>query len=173
MESSFIGKNVKFLMLGIILVTFFASSCKKDDNNEPDNSAYKIRFEVNGSLVEFNLQGSLLAAFANSGSQYNAVFTGSDSKRNIGLQVFDSKEITENSYSGYTISGSSVVGTLMHYEDLDGTLYTQGSNNMDLRITITELTDKIVRGTFSGTLHASGKSSISITNGEFYVWRAN
>jgi hypothetical protein len=172
MESSFIGKNVKFLMLGIILVAFFASSCKKDDN-EPENSAYKIRFEVDGSLVEFNLQGSLLAAFANSGSQYNAVFTGSDSQRNIGLQVFDNKVITENTYSGYTISGSSVVGALMHYEDLNGTLYTQGSNNMDLRITITELTDKIVRGTFSGTLLSAGKTDISITNGEFYVWRAN
>jgi len=40
-------------------------------------------------------------------------------------------------------------------------------------ITITEITSTSVKGTFSGTVKASGKSDISITNGEFYVWRAN
>lgn len=169
------GTNFKKQSIGVILaIVVFAllsGGCKKDDDSGSDG--YHMKFKLDGAQVEFNMQTALVAAFAQSGTQYNAVFSGSDGKSNTGLQVFDNKAISASKYSGYTISNSAVVGALMHYEDMNGTVYTQGSVNPDIEITIVEINSTIVKGTFRGTLKSTGKADISITNGEFFVWRAN
>ncbi len=168
------GRNLKnqsiFVILAFVLFAGLLGGCKKDETSD---NGYWIKFKVDGNQVEYTLQSSLVAAFAQAGTQYNAVITGSDSKSNVGLQVYDSKAIAANKYSGYTISNGAVVGVLMHYADGNGTVYNQSVTNSNLEITVSELNTTTVRGTFNGTLKASGKSDISITEGKFYVWRAN
>jgi len=167
-------KNLKnrliFIILAIVIFTVVIVGCKKE---EAGSNGYWIKFKVDGSQVEFTLQSSLVAAFAQAGTQYNAVISGSDSKSHVGLQVYDNKAIVANKYSGYTILNGAVVGVLMHYADASGVVYNQSVTNSNLEITISELTATAVRGTFSGTLKATGKTDIAITSGEFYVWRAN
>ena len=145
-------------------------SCKKDND---DSGAYKMKFKANGTLIEFTVQGSLTASFSQSGSVNNGVFTGYDANSNMGLQVYDSKAFEESTYSGYVWTGSAFVGALMGYSDKTGTLYTQGTTNSNATINIIEITSTTVRGTFNGTVKADGKPDISITEGEFFVWRTN
>ena len=157
-----------FLSLTILMLVF--NGCKKDQTTQ---GGYLMKFDVNGQTVEYTNQASLIAAFSSAATQYNALVTGYDANSNAGLQIFDDKAITTGTYSGYTIAGSAVVGVLIHYQEPGGTLYTQGTTNSDAVITISEITATTVRGTFSGTLKTAGKSDISVTNGQFYVWRAN
>lgn len=161
--------SVQILVFLLLVITL--GSCSKDD--EPAENEYYVRFNANGEKIEFTVQGAVVAAFGQAGNKYNAVFTGYDATSNINLQVFDNKEITTSAYSGYTLSGTSFIGALIGYNDKSGTLFMQDALNPVTSITITEITSTTVKGIFSGTVKASGKSDISITNGEFYVWRAN
>jgi glutamate synthase domain-containing protein 3 len=171
METKNLTRRLFLLTTCFALFALATGSCKKDDAT--DDGKYFIRFNANGSKVEFTVQGSLVAAFGQAGTQYNAVFTGGDAASNISLQVYDGKAIAAGTFSGYTITGGAVVGAIMGYSDNSGTLYTQGSVGSNASITISEITTTTVRGTFSGTLKASGKTDIVVSQGEFYVWRAN
>lgn len=171
MERKFILKRAFALILGVALLMLLVGSCKKDDNT--DSGAYVMSFKVDGKLVEFKVQASLVAAFGHADNVYNAVFTGYDPDSNISLQIFDGKEIVAATYTGYGLVGGSIVGAVIGYSDKSGTLYTQYAVNSDATITISEITSSTVRGTFSGKLRSNGKSDISITEGKFYVWRAN
>ncbi len=164
----------KKIVTQVLVFSFFIGlsvSCQNDDNET--EGGYYVRFKANGQQVEFTVQGATIAAFAQAGNTYNAVFTGYDSSSNVGLQVYDNKEITMATYSGYTLSGSSFIGALIHYKDNLGTLYSQDALNPTTSITISEITSSAVKGTFSGILKASGKPDLSITQGEFFVWRSN
>ncbi|TNF40638.1 MAG: hypothetical protein EP310_08565 [Bacteroidetes bacterium] len=170
MRKNIVKRNsIQILVFILLTVTF--SSCSKDD--EPADNEYYVRFNANGEKIEFSVQGTVVAAFGQAGSKYNAVFTGYDATSNISLQVFDNKEITTSTYSGYTLSGASFIGALIGYNDKSGTFYMQDALNPVTSIIITEITSTAVKGKFSGTVKAAGKSDISISNGEFYVWRAN
>lgn len=171
MKANFFSRQGTILILGFALITMMFNSCKKDDAG--NGGEYFIRFKANGTQVDFAVQGSLTAAFGQAGSQFNAVFSGGDATSNISLQVFDNKAIAEANYTGYGIVGSSVVGALIGYSDKTGTLYTQGAVGSNATITVTELAATTVRGTFGGIVKATGKPDILITQGEFFVWRAN
>lgn len=170
MKSLFPLKKSKSLVLGLVILAMVFSSCKKEDAGPEE---YVMKFKANGAPVVLNVRGSLVAAFAQAGTVFNGVFTGSDNVSSISLQVYDNKTISATTYSGYKLVGSAIVGALISYNDAKGTPYTQGSVNPDASVTISEITETTVRGTFSGTLKSAGNPDISITEGEFYVWRAN
>ena len=161
------------LILGFAVLSIALAACKDKDDDNGGTEEYAFRFKANGSQVELKLKGALVAAFSHSGAINNGVFTGSDGVSSITLQVFDSKTISETTYSGYTIVGSSVIGALINYNDASGTGYSQGSVDPNVTVTITEITETTVRGKFNATVKATGKPDISITEGDFYVWRAN
>lgn len=119
------------------------------------------------------MEGSLVAAFAQSGNIFNGVFTGSDGVSSITLQVYDNKNISETTYSEYQVVGTSVIGSIITYNTADGTGYSQGTINPNVTIMVTEITETTVRGKFNATVKATGKPDISITEGDFFVWRAN
>jgi hypothetical protein len=171
MKTKIFHKKSILLILGFVFFSTMFSSCNKDTTTS--TGSFLIQFKVDGTLVEYTSQSSLMAVFAHSGAQYNAVFSGYDELSNINLSVYYNKEITSGTYSGYTLAGSAIVGSLISYQDKSGTNYTQASVNSDASITISEITATTVKGFFSGTLLASGKPDIVITNGEFFVWRAN
>lgn len=153
----------------LIFALFMISACSKD---EVEDGSYRVKFKANGTPVEFNSQLTLTASFGQSGNQYVAVFTGYDAESNISIQVHDGKAIEEKNYSGYILSGSAFVGALIAYKDKAGTVYTQGVPG-NASITVSEITATEVRGTFSGTLKATGKDDVIITEGEFFVKRLN
>lgn len=144
------------------------------DSTGPGGSGYFVRFRAGGEQVSYTLQNSLLMTFSNSGSQYVGIVSGFDPSSNVNLQVYSNSAITATTYSGYNVSGGSLVGALVGYHPAGGTLYTSSSSSgVTATVTITELTATTVRGTFSATLYAAGKPDVSVTNGEFHVPRYN
>lgn len=168
-KSIFKVNFIQVLVLSLFIGLLF--SCKNDQ--EETGGTYYVRFNANGQKVEFTVQGATIAAFAQAENTYNAVFTGYNTSSNVGLQVYDNKEITTGTYTGYTLSGSSFIGALIHYKDDLGILYAQDALNAVTSITISEITATAVKGTFNGILKSSGKPDLSITAGEFFVSRAN
>ncbi|HEV8613194.1 MAG TPA: hypothetical protein VGQ73_06765, partial [Gemmatimonadales bacterium] len=158
------GKRaVGFLLLYGILFT----ACKSSTG--PSGGSYYLRFNANGTLVNFTAQPSLLCAFGQSGSQYNALITGFDATSNASVQLFDGTPIAQKSYSGYTIIGTAFVGVLLTYQDATGVVYSSGSGANTGTATITQLTATTVTGTFTGTLVANGHPNLAVSNGQFYV----
>jgi hypothetical protein len=163
------------VLAGLVLAAgLLSAGCSSSDSTGPgdNNGEYYFRFKANGTQVSFTTQSSLLATFAQAGSQYNGVFTGFDATTNAHVQVYDGAPISTKTYTGYNVVGTAFVGALIGWDDDTGTLYTAGSGDVRT-VTITSLTDTYVQGTFSGTVSAAGKPSISITNGEFKLPRFN
>jgi hypothetical protein len=157
----------------VLALACLAGCSSSNSTTGPSGNSYYLRFKANGTQVEFTSEPSLIGAFAQSGIQYNGLFTGYDANSNMSLQVFDGAAITQKSYSGYDITGGALVGVLLTYQTTGGVVYGSGGVGTDAVITITELSQTAVKGTFTGTMKASGHPNLSITQGEFVVHRAN
>ena len=169
MKNNFTTSKTVYLFLALLALVFVNNSCKKDSSIS--SNTYEMSFKANGTLVDYKTEGALVATFTNTDNQFLGVFSGYDANSNMGLQVYSDAAISEMSYSGYTTSGFVLVGVLMGYQDTSGTLYSQAGS--DVVINISKITDTSVSGTFSGTLKASGKADMVITDGKFTVKRYN
>lgn len=132
------------------------NSCADKQENE---SQYFISFKADLTRIVFTDQPVLRAAFSETNGIYNCTITGHDLRSSIILQAIDDSAITTGTYYNALIS----------YQDDNGNIFEQdaGSDNV---ITITELTDSSVRGTFEGTVRAPG-SIITVSEGVFFVGR--
>jgi len=155
----------------VALCVLILSAC--GSSTEPSETELFLRFNANGSLVEFTNAASLFAAFTSTSGQSNLVITGYDAVSGTNLQIYDNGPVGTGTYSGYGVVGNVLVGTLMAYEDPSGTEYVTNPGSADVTITVSEITDTRVRGTFSGTLEASGEPDLVVTAGSFVVQRAN
>lgn len=168
MKNIFFGSKRIYLFIVLLMMISVVNSCKKDNSI---SNTYEMSFYANGTKVVYTVEGALVATFSNAGDQFLGIFSGYDVNSNMGLQVYSNTEISENSYSGYTTSGFVLVGVLIGYQDTSGTLYSQAGG--DVIIDVASITDTSVSGTFSGTLKASGKPDMVITEGKFTVKRFN
>jgi hypothetical protein len=162
-----------FVLLASTLLVAACSSHSSSPTGPSGSGQYYLRFNANGSQVSFTSQPTLLVAFAQSGTQYNALITGYTASANASLTVFNGSAINTGTFSGYNIVGSALVGATIAYQDASGTLYSSGTAATDAVITITDKTSTTFKGTFSGRLKAVGKTDIVVTSGEFFVKRAN
>lgn len=166
-------KTVRFILIFVMLlsVAFLHESCSKD---EKETGEYYMRFKANGTLVEYTNQLGLTAGFAQSGNQYVGTISGwNDASSNFSLILYSLAPIYETTYSGYTASVDGTVGILFAYKEKNsGVIFSSEIiSKLDAQGTISEMTDKGVKGKFSGTVKAAGQSDISITEGSFYVKR--
>lgn len=101
--------------------------------------------------------------------------TGFDNTRSFSVTLFDGAAISRKTYTGYDVNPTlgAFVGVLFSYQDGNGTVYGAGSGAVDGTVTITQLTATAVRGNFRGTLKSAGHPDLPISNGEFFVLRAN
>lgn len=166
-------KTVKLILILVVFVSgaFLFESCSKD---EADAGEYYMRFKANGNFVEYTYQLGLTAGFAQSGNQYVGTISGmDDASSNFSLLLYNLAPISETTYSGYAVSVDGTVGVLFaHKEKESGAVFSSGvTADYDARVTLSEITETGVKGTFSGIVKASGHSDMNITEGEFYVKR--
>ncbi len=171
MKNNYFNFKTFYPVLGLLILVFIVNSCTKDKTNNGSGVTYEMSFMANGTKVVYTLEAALVATFAEEGDQYLGTFVGYDSDSNMDIEVFDSQAISKKEYSGYTTSGTILVGVLMSYDDSTGTLYSQAGD--DVVVTITSIAYASISGTFSGTLKASGKPDMVITDGKFTVKRIN
>lgn len=172
MNNSLINANYIRPIIAMLLFLSIFISCKKDSEMD-ENALYRMSFKANNNFVEYTLDGALLATFSKAGNQYLLTISGYDIGSNLNLQIYNDEEITENTYSGFVPSSSALVGVSMGYQDNSTTIYTRASTDTDVIIHVNSITETAVSGTFSGTVKASGKADISITEGKFNVKRYN
>jgi hypothetical protein len=166
-------KKVKLILILVVLVSgaFLFESCSKEDE---DPGEYFMRFKANGTLVEYTNQLGLSAGFAQSGNQYVGTISGwNDASTNFSLLLYNQAPITESTYSGYAVSVNGTVGVLFaHKEKESGDVFSSGvTADYDARVTLSEITETGVKGTFSGLIKAAGHPDITITEGSFFVKR--
>ncbi len=165
--------NHFFLIVSFVVSILLISACAKD---EPDSGSYYIRFRANGEQVEFTNQLILVAGFGTNGELYTGTISGAnDVDSNVGLQIYNNAPILAGTYSGYGVSGNAVVGVIIGYsEKSSGALFSSGGGpDVDATVVISEITATTVKGTFHGRLLATGQSDILVTDGSFFVRRAN
>ena len=142
-------------------------------------SGFLIRFRANGSQTEYRGQGGVFASFGQLGSQssFNIAAVsdaGSVSGGSINVGIIDAAPITTATYTGFqTVGPSGGFRFAQILYNIGGFEYSNTGAGSDNTITITEMTPTTVRGTFSGTVRAQNRPSISITNGEFFAKRIN
>jgi hypothetical protein len=162
-------RNFYYLLtvVAFLVVTTLFSSCSKDETE-----GYYIRFRANGELVEYTNQLILTAGFGTNADIYTGTIGGAnDVASNVGLQIYHNAPILEGTYSGY----GGVSGVIIHYmEKSSGALFSSGGGpNADATVVITEITATTVKGTFHGKIMSTGQPDIVVTNGSYFVRRAN
>ena len=175
MKNQFLTRKATYLILVLAIMALLLSSCKKDDNI--GGNSYMISFKTNGVLEEFPLEDAVSGSFYEdvTKTQFGLRFTGTDNPRKIYLDVYDDKMITESPYTGYAVTPATgqkpayIVGAKIAYSTDAQTTHSTISQNPDVTISISEITQTTVRGTFSGTLKSNGKADIDITEGKFFV----
>ena len=120
-----------------VLLSGCGSSTEPNGNGN-NNGQYFLRFRANGALVEFKVQGSLIASSGQSGSQHTMIITGYDPDTGFSISLFDNAAITTKTYTGYpNLVSGGVNGALFTYEDDNGVVYGGGSSTIDHSATIT------------------------------------
>ena len=182
----------------ICTVLFSCSSGSNDDEPDFNNDDYFISFKVDGTLVEYTQEPNefkIVGNFnldndsnPNNTPMYTSIIFGNKdgaiSNRNafsVGITTQDENS-TNVTYTNYATSPPNIepVLFLMTYFDNNGIFYsvvnnintipTGGALNAELKYT--SVNNNSIRGLFSGTLYNSDNdSSVTITEGEFYVER--
>src|SRR5690554_6213752 len=161
-----------FLFLPVIITGIFLSAGCSKDEDEP--GSFYMRFDANGNKVEYVNQLGLTAGFAQNENMNVGTISGwNDASSSMGLLLYDSEPIKEGTMSGYKVSDGAVVGVLLAYREKEtGIVFSSGASiDFDGTVTITEMNDNIVKGTFHGKVVATGQQDILITDGSFQVKR--
>lgn len=168
------------LYLFVLVLSFQFSSCKKD----AEGPNYYLRFKANGQLINHN--SNLEASFRELPDlpfyyftrTYHEVVISGYNKKTSPYSSLEIKTVNPNpiEVTTYQTGGS---------EDKHPRLYlslsvikdstTRISNHYwgkDISITFSEINDKYVRGTFSGSAH-DFRDTIPLSEGEFCLPRFN
>lgn len=146
---------MKTKLLTFVCTIFLLGAC----NNKDDADALFFRVKVDGKLVEAT--GTNAYAVKNS-DEYN-MYGIFDSKSSMYLQLANAKAVGTHS--------ASENPNFIFYTDEAGTGNRSDRSGVSAEITITEKTDKIVKGTFKGIVKSSNQATkvYNLTEGEFSV----
>lgn len=178
------------VVLTCFIVTAF--SCKKSERNSNENSAYYMRFKINGTQVEYKeqIEGNFNKATS---SQYNSSVAGikelfTPAKNNMSLLLATAVETqTGITYTNYTTTASGMQKAKLAnlvYIDENGKNYLSwmeeftpslpAGTEIKALITITSTTSNTISGTFSGVLYSEDYTiKLNITEGAFSARRVN
>ncbi|HMK17146.1 MAG TPA: hypothetical protein VK492_03020 [Chitinophagaceae bacterium] len=164
-----------------LLFSFLAwIGCSKEEQTETTPSYY-LNFKLNGSLLKhsYPTYSSLKPNATIPGSyDFQLSSNSDDQKTNIGFSIHKAGAITTGSYAttdnsvqdaAYTILPTSLAIEKYY------SAFTTGHTPSSFSITLTEITDKYFKGTFTGSYlyNEDRTDSIRITDGEFFLLRHN
>lgn len=146
---------MKIKLLAILSLVVLLSSCNKKNDAE----ALFFRVKVDGKLVE--AIGTNAYAVKNS-DEFN-IYGIFDSKSSMYLQLANDKAVGTHT--------ASENPNFIFYTDDTGTGNRSDRTGVTGEITIIEKTDKVVKGTFKGTVKNANQSTkiFTLTEGEFSV----
>lgn len=128
-----------------------------------------MRANINGRTVEYR-QFAVAALYPYQGKADGLLTAGavqgSQTYPSMGIQLIDASGVKARSYQ------ESELGPSFRYSPKDNEHYISGVGpEMDFKVTVTGVSDGIMRGTFSGTIHdeaSEGRQTTwAVTNGAF------
>ncbi len=150
-------KLFTFLFLMVIALTF--TSCSEDDDSNSEDVSTFIRFTIDGTDYDF---GNIISA------------------ESLSLTL------NGNNGEGLTDPGDTQISIFLPVEPVEGTFDFQGTFDGDHKlsfsseslgfdfdfaedgsITITEISDDFIEGTFTATITSEDDTTINITSGTF------
>jgi len=166
-----------FLLLFSFLICVGCSKEEKTEN-KPD---YYLTFKLNGNLLKHNYPtySSLKPnATIPGSSDFQLSSNSDDQKSNFGFSLHKAGAITIGSYATSDIAVQDVAYTIFSNSlamEKYYSAFTTGRTPSPFSITLTEITDKYFKGTFTGSyLYTDDRTdSIRITDGEFFLRRHN
>ena len=166
-------KKLHLFLLSVLVVA--ATSCKKD---KADDSIH-LKCKVDGVEKTFNTS-TTAGASTEDGQSILAVFgssAASESAEHLILYISKTgSAVTTGTYSvdgeNYSVTGLYSTGTSGGVSYVGGNEINTSEASKALKIVITQIDDKTVRGTFSGEFYEDGDDSNpkkTISEGSFYV----
>ena len=149
-----------------ILYSVSFISCKQDNTGNP----YFISFIANDTVTKYDGSHSRFQLLFNAVSRrekYTYEVTGVTPVSNLIIHIKDSKPLMAASY-GWSVPAQNVSPQTYIHFFTHGMLYSSAKNG-EVLVTITEMTDTEIRGTFSGTVQSDPGTSIKITDGKFFI----
>lgn len=178
--SSYLTNSTKSFNILFLAAAILLAGCSKDKKGSASGDYY-FKFSVNGQ--SYNFEGNPYATFSQSNGLYLGGF-GSFKDMSVGTKnvvsalVGSTTALKTGTYSGllYPPSGGNSPTVFFSWIDENGktfgNLYQDNATNI---VTITELTNSSVKGTFSGKIYdvlQPGSAAMSFS-GEFLVKRVN
>ncbi|MFT3824519.1 MAG: hypothetical protein QM731_11385 [Chitinophagaceae bacterium] len=184
--SSLLSRITFSLVLGCMLLT----GCKKDTGSPPDedNGDYYMKFTVGGVKKEYRKGQLFLIAYGSEDKLYTALISAKKSDNSNGdlvaITIQDPKPFSAKTYydkNKLTDAQGQSASEMIFVYDNDKALgyaslgfvaglppYTNVT--VDTRLTITQITSKYARGTFSGTIYTADLTDkLFVSDGEFYL----
>jgi hypothetical protein len=178
-------------VISLTICFIIGTSCKKEANAVQENkNPYFIRFKANGTEKKFTLPAAIAYHDSMNVVQKSYWFTGTSANQSgsesLLFSVWDLKKVQIGIYRDNEISFGVQFKALLSFQPVTGLSYHSGGmfNNLvssgytaNTVITISELTDKVTKGSFSGTLYQVSSNgappllsgALLITEGEFYL----
>lgn len=166
------------LLLAAFAVTFLFTSCSKDDSTStttptPSTPTYYLNCKIDGVLTEF-AKVQVGRATVNSEETFlikaNKTTTGADTATQF-IMTLQSPNIGWSEGLNLYIDKTEYVGSV-NYITTAGMVYNTinltGSQKVSVFLSkVSYKKDGIIKGSFSGTLNNSAKTSVIITEGTF------
>lgn len=158
----------------LLCLLFLWTGCSKKDD-PGTGSAYYMRFKANGKQVEYKT--GTQAAFAGNSGLFDCLLAGFSSNSDLGITIFDHEDIRAGmTYDGEILSGTGTPMAAIVYQDEQGNTYSSGNisayPDAAAEVVLSEIASGYVKGHFSGVVY-NDQTKIAITDGEFYLMRAN
>lgn len=164
-----------FLFFAFALISF--SACKKDSGSN-SGGGYYIKFKRDGKEIKMTYSPQAVFADVSLIGLYNGTFEAftSDGKTTMLIIIYDASPVAAGkTYTQDFLSTASLPQAQLAYTDETTTGYSSGSTILNpdasTTVSISDLTDTYIKGTFSGKLLTSDYKGIkyTITDGEFYL----
>ena len=161
----------------LILSLFSVSSCKKDSKN-PSSSNYYVKFKLDGEEKQYS--NITAAIFTTALPLYECAMVGEIQQNGtvyegMGINIYNDEAIAANvTYTDAVVASIGAPQAILIYTDANGAQESSGTAiNPNVKVVITQMDDKTVTGTFSGTIVSTTDLTTSqvVTEGEFHLPR--
>ncbi|MBG9376526.1 hypothetical protein I5907_09795 [Panacibacter sp. DH6] len=162
----------------VLLYCLCFTACKKEGGEPSENYAIVATIDGNVKSYTYTPTAVMLDAFdaysvgmaAYTDASVNDIFTLNILKQSELGAIVPGTYVDDYTNEDVFVLGGFNLGSMDDAEAYGAGL--QEGTDPKLTITITELTDKIIRGTFSGTFFdhgGDGPGKVSVTDGKFYL----
>jgi hypothetical protein len=166
----------------VCLLILFVTACSKDEStegNSGNNGAFYIRCKIDGTSKTFNISPNASKQDLGSGTMSYSVFgkavQDANNFESFGFTIQIAGDLTAGTYTETDSTANYFLAGVYNPNATDATkIYASALDTTNpFQITVSEITDSLMTGTFKGKLYLNSGDSmppgVMVTEGEFKV----